>query len=117
MDFKKLKLSFKYAFNGLFSALYLEQNMRIHYFAMIMVIMFGIIYKINNLEWIIVLICFGLVMSAEMMNTAIEKTIDINCKEYNNDARIAKDIAAGGVLVMAIITAIIGLIIFIPKIF
>lgn len=117
MDLKKLLLSFKYAFRGIVSAIFLEQNMRIHYGVMTLVILFGIIYKISPIEWIIVTLCFGLVIGAEMMNTAIERTVNLACKEYNNEARIAKDVAAGGVLIMAIIAAIVGLIIFIPKIF
>ena len=117
MNFKKLALSFKYAFIGIITALKREQNMKIHFLIMSLVIIFGFIYHISCMEWIICLICFALVISLEMVNTAIESTVNLITKERVALAKIAKDMAAGSVLVAAIISAIIGLIIFIPKIF
>lgn len=113
----KMINSFKYAFTGIITSLKRERNMKIHFIIMLLVILFGFIYEISLIEWLICLICFGLVISAEMMNTAIELTVDLASPNKNNMAKQAKDIAAGGVLVMAIISALIGLIIFIPKIF
>lgn len=83
---------------------------------MILVIIAGIILKISKIEWIICIILFGIVISAEMFNTAIEQTVDIAMPEKNEKAKIAKDVSAGAVLIVAIASAIIGLIIFIPKI-
>ena len=117
MNFKKLILSFKYAFTGIFTALKKEQNMKIHFLIMSLVIILGFIYNISCMEWIICLICFALVISLEMANTAIENTVDLVTNELKPLAKIAKDVAAGAVLFSAIISAIIGLIIFIPKIF
>ena len=83
---------------------------------MILVIIFGIMLKINTTEWIICILLFGLVISMELMNTAIENTVNLITKEKNQQAKIAKDVAAGAVLVSAIVSAIIGLMIFVPKI-
>ena len=114
---KKLIKSFKYAFEGILAGIKEEQNMKIHIIIMILVIIFGIMLKINTTEWIICILLFGLVISMELMNTAIENTVNLITKEKNQQAKIAKDVAAGAVLVSAIASAIIGLIIFIPKIF
>lgn len=113
---KKLLKSFKYAFEGIFTGIKKEQNMKIHIAVMIFVIIFGIMLKISKTEWIICIILFGLVISMELINTAIENTVDLITKEKNEQAKIAKDVAAGAVLVSAIASAIIGLIIFVPKI-
>lgn len=113
---KKLRNSFKYAFTGILTALKKEQNMKIHFIIMLIVIIAGIIFKLNQIEWLICIILFGLVISFELMNTAIEQTVDIAMPEKNEKAKIAKDVAAGAVLVVAMISVICGLIIFIPKI-
>lgn len=113
---KKLLKSFKYAFDGIYTGIKEEQNMKIHITIMILVIIFGIMLKISKAEWIICIILFGLVISMELINTAIENTVDLITKEKNEQAKIAKDVAAGAVLVSAIASAIIGLIMFVPKI-
>ena len=112
----KLKNSFKYAIEGIITGIKNETNMKIHITIMIFVIIFGIVLKINKLEWIICIILFGLVISSELMNTAIENTVDLITMEKNPKAKIAKDVAAGAVLVNAVTSAIIGLLIFLPKI-
>lgn len=116
LKMKKLLKSFKYAFEGIFTGIKEEQNIKIHIAIMILVIIFGIMLKISKAEWIICVILFGLVISMELINTAIENTVDLITKEKNEQAKIAKDVAAGAVLVSAIASAIIGLIIFVPKI-
>ena len=83
---------------------------------MILVIISGIVLKIAKQEWITCIILFGLVISLELVNSAIETTVDIAMPEINEKAKNAKDIAAGAVLISAISSAIIGLTIFIPKI-
>lgn len=113
---KKIIKSFKYAIEGILTGIKQERNMKIHITIMILVIIMGIILKINKIEWIICIILFGVVISLELINTAIENTIDLITLEKNSKAKIAKDTAAGAVLVSAISAAIIGLIIFIPKI-
>lgn len=113
---KKLISSFKYAINGINTAFKEEQNMKIHVLAISVVIVLGVILKISKIEWIICLILFGMVVSAELFNTAIETTVDLAMPEKNEKAKIAKDVSAGAVLITAITAAIIGIIIFIPKI-
>ena len=113
---KKLINSFKYAIEGIVSSFKTERNMKIHIFIMILVIIAGIILKISALDWIILVIMIALVISAELFNTTFETVVDMITKERNEKAKLAKDIAAGAVLVLAIGSIIVGLIIFIPKI-
>lgn len=116
MKNKKLINSFKCAIQGIKQAVKTERNVKIHITIMILVIIAGIVLKINTQEWIICIILFGLVISLELVNSAIEATVDIAMPEINEKAKVAKDVAAGAVLVSAIASAIIGLIIFIPKV-
>jgi len=113
---KKIIKSFKYAIEGIYIGIKQEKNMKIHIFIMILVIIFGMMLKINKIEWIICIILFGNVIALELINTAIENAIDLITRENNPKAKIAKDTAAGAVLIMAISSSIIGLLIFIPKI-
>ncbi len=83
---------------------------------MLLVIIAGIVLKITQAEWIVCIILFGFVITIELINTAIETTVDIAMPNINEKAKLAKDISAGAVLISAIISVIVGLIIFIPKI-
>ncbi len=114
---KKMVNSFKYAFCGIAQSFKTERNMKIHILIMILVIIAGFVYKISPMEWIICIILFAFVISAELMNTAIETVVDMITKQKREDARIAKDVAAGAVLVTAIAAGIVGILIFLPKIF
>lgn len=116
MKEKKLLNSFKYAFTGIKSAFQSERNMKIHITAMILIIILGTILKISVSEWIICLFCFAIVISGELFNTAIEITVDLAMAKKNEQAKRAKDIAAGGVFVCAIFSSLIGILIFLPKI-
>lgn len=116
MKNKKMINSFKNAFNGMIVSFKQERNMKIHISIMFLAILLGIIFKIKMVEWIICIICFALVIGGELFNTAIEITIDIAMPNFNEKAKKAKDISAGAVLVLAIASAIIGFIIFVPKI-
>lgn len=113
---KKIINSFKYALAGIVSAFKTETNMKIHILIMIAVIIAGFILKISPLEWIICILLFGMVIGAELFNTAIETTVDLAMPEKNEKAKLAKDISAAAVLIFAITAAIVGLLIFIPKI-
>lgn len=108
--------SFKYAFEGVVSAFKTERNMKIHTAIMFLVIIAGILFKINRYEWIMCIICFAIVIGGELCNTAIEIVVDMVMPYKNEKAKAAKDIAASAVLVLAICAAVIGLIIFVPKI-
>ncbi len=114
---KKLINSFKYAIQGILSSFKNERNMKIHIFIMILVISTGIILKINKYEWIACILCFAIVISGELFNTAIETVVDMVMPYKNEKAKLAKDVSAGAVLVLAIGAAVCGLIIFVPKIF
>ena len=113
---KKIRNSFKYAIEGIWTSFKTERNMKIHIFIMILVIIAGIILKINKSEWIICIILFARVIGSELFNTSIETIVDMVMPEKNEKAKISKDVSAGAVLVVAIGAAIIGLVIFVPRI-
>lgn len=113
---KKSLRSFSFAWKGILAAFKSELNMKIHFFIAVFVVFFGLFLKISVTEWLIVLICFAIVFSAEMINTSIETLVDKVSPEQNPLAGKAKDVAAGAVLIVAIFVAIVGLIIFVPKI-
>ena len=116
IDKKRLRNSFKYALEGVATAYKTEQNLRIHTIIAILVVILGFVFKISHLEWFICLILIGLVLMAEFFNTALEHIVDMITLEINPHAKKAKDMASSGVLAMAMISAIVGLIIFLPKI-
>lgn len=116
MKNKNIITSFKHAFEGLKTCIYKERNIKIHLSMMFLVILFGIILDISKYEWITCLILFGLVIGAELFNTAIEIVVDMITLKNDINAKNAKDISAGAVLVLAITSFIVGLVIFIPKI-
>ena len=113
---KKIRNSFKYAIEGIWTSFKTERNMKIHIFIMILAIIACIILKINKSEWIICIILFAIVIGSELFNTSIETIVDMVMPEKNEKAKIAKDVSAGAVLVVAIGAAIIGLVIFVPRI-
>lgn len=105
------------AFNGIKKAFQTERNLRFHFFVAIIVTFLGIILSLSILEWVGILFCIGLVICAELFNTAIEKLVDLVSPQFDKKAGLVKDISAGVVLFAAIISIIIGLIIFLPKIY
>lgn len=109
--------SFTYAFNGLRLLILLEHNARIHAVATICVISMGWVYKISVNEWIAIILAIALVVAFEITNSAIEKLADVVSPNYHPAIKNVKDLAAAAVLVSAMAAFIIGLIIFIPKIF
>ena len=107
--------SFGYAFEGIGTCIKKERNMKIHCAAAVLVVIAGVILKISLLEWCICLTLFGLIMALELVNTAVEAVVDLVTEERKPLAKIAKDTAAGAVLIAAIMAAIAGIIIFLPK--
>ena len=105
--------SFGYAFEGIFTCIRNERNIKIH---AILVVIAGAVLGITPTEWCICLTLFGLVIALELVNTAIESVVDLVTTERKPLAKVAKDTAAGAVLVAAIMAAIVGLIIFVPRI-
>jgi diacylglycerol kinase (ATP) len=106
--------SFKFAFQGIFFMFRTQKNAWIHLIATILVIALGFYFKLNKLEWCMIIFAIGLVISIEMINTAIETLTDLMSPEHHDKAGRVKDIAAGAVLIAAISAAVIGLIIFLP---
>lgn len=109
-----LKKSFYYAIAGIVYALTRERNLRIHFLAAGVAIAAGIWLEISYLEWGMLAITITLVMVAEMINTAVEKTVDIITGEYHPLAKAAKNVAAGAVLLSAINALVMAYIIFVP---
>ena len=112
---KPLLKTLSYGFNGIIYTLTKERNMVIHFLVMLLVIIAGIVFKISFLEWLICFVLFALVLSLELMNTALENVVDLVTSEKKAKAKVAKDAAAGAVLVAAIFAIIIGIGIFLPK--
>ncbi|MBD3279824.1 MAG: diacylglycerol kinase family protein [Candidatus Pacebacteria bacterium] len=111
---KKFLLSFVNAFKGIRSG-FQERNMKIHGLAAVIVIAAGLVFNLNVGEWVLVLILIGLVMAAELINTAVEELADTVRDELKLDygaTTRARDVAAGAVLVLAIIAGLIGLLLF-----
>ncbi len=106
--------SFTYAFKGLKHVLKAEHNMWIHLSVTLAVIVLGALLKISRFDWLIVILCIGFVLSAEIMNTAIEKLTDKVSPERNEVAGLVKDISACAVLVSVITAVIAGLLVFAP---
>ena len=109
--------SVRNAQRGIILLLKTERNTKIELAIGIISVLLGVWLKISAIEWCIILLCIGGVMSAEAINTAIEKLSDYNATEWNSRIRDIKDMAAGAVLIMAIVSVIAGFIIFGPKIF
>lgn len=106
--------SFKHAFRGLTSLLKHEPNARIHLIAMLVVIGCGAYFKISLEEWLAVLVVIALVFSFEAINTSIENLCDVAHPEIHPKIKIAKDVAAAAVLISAIISVVVGLLVFGP---
>ena len=115
LDAKRLSRSFKAAFEGIASTYKKEQNIKIHTFIAILVVIFGFFLKINYIEWLVCLVLIGFMLMAEFFNTAIEYVVDLASPDIHPLAKAAKDTASAGVLMMAIIAAVTGLVIFVPK--
>ena len=115
LDKKRLINSFKYAFEGILQAYGGEKNLKIHTVIVILVIIFGFILKISYTEWLVCLVLIGLVLMAEFFNTSIEYLVDLVSPEIHPLTKATKDTASAGLLMMSIISVIIGLMIFVPK--
>lgn len=113
---KKLINSFGYALKGMLLA-FEQRNMRIHAFAVLVVTVAGIFLGLTAIEWSLIALCIGSVISAEMVNTAIEALVDLVSPEFNEKAGKVKDIAAGAVLLTAIVATVVAVYIFGNKIF
>lgn len=116
IDQEKLLLSFRYAFAGIFWALRHNRNLRIHFVVALLVIVASLLFQVNPFEMGILGVMILLVICAEMINTAIEQMVDFVVNEHKREAKIAKDVSAGMVLLTAIGSVIVGILIFVPHI-
>ncbi|MDN4607051.1 diacylglycerol kinase family protein [Sporosarcina highlanderae] len=107
--------SFHYALKGIQHGFSAERNMKFHCIAALGVIFGGVLTGLSKLEWLTIIILIGGMIALELMNTAIERTVDLVTDDFHPLAKQAKDLASGAVLVFAICSAIIAMIIFIPK--
>ncbi len=108
--------SFGYAFKGISLFYRTQANARIQFFAATLAVGLGIWLEIRILEWAVIAICIAMVLGAELLNTAIETLADAVDSNPNNQIGMAKDLAAGAVLITAAGSAVAGALIFIPKI-
>ena len=114
---KALIKSFKHAFFGILTSFVIGRNIKVHYTALLVAVLGGLYFGISKLEFLAILLISAQVISLEMVNTAIERTVDLVTSDYDVYAKIAKDVAAGAVLIASIIAVIIGGVIFLPYIF
>lgn len=112
----KNSIGFGYAWNGLMELWRTETNFKIHCAACIVVIIISFLLRLSAVEWTIVFIAIGIVFITEIFNTTVERMIDYIKPNIHPLAGVIKDIAAGGVFIAAIMSAIIGFLIFLPKI-
>ncbi|MCR5574617.1 MAG: diacylglycerol kinase family protein [Bacteroidaceae bacterium] len=113
-DFKKQMRSFKFAWKGIMTCAGHEQNITFHLIVAILVVVAGYVFDITKAEWTAVVICIGMVVTAELFNSSIERLVDMVSPQWQKIAGEVKDIAAGAVLVTAAAAAIVGIIVFLP---
>lgn len=108
-------VSFKYAWAGISYAFATQRNFRIHTFITVLVISLGFLFQVSTIEMSILALTCSLVMVLELLNTAIESVVDLTVKQtYHELAKIAKDCAAGAVLISAIAAVLVGVFILLP---
>ena len=117
MKIKKMVESFNYAINGIIETVRTQRNMKIHIFAALCVLLACFLFDVSKIEFLILAITITLVLGAEIINTAIEATIDMSTNHYHPLAKIAKNASAGAVLVTAVNALLVGYIIFWDKIY
>jgi undecaprenol kinase len=112
---KKFLRSFKFALKGIKLVFTKEFNFLVHFVTALAAVAAGLIFAISKMEWLVIILLIAGMFALEMVNTAIERTVDLVTEDYHPLAGQAKDIAAGAVLCYAVGAFIIGLIIFLPK--
>ena len=111
-NYKQLFLSFCYAFRGIYYALKYERNMRIHFTCMVYMYCFLLIYdffEVSATQFAVIFLANALVTALELVNTAVERSVDLASSEHTEKGKIAKDTAAGAVLIAAIFAVLVGI--------
>ena len=116
ISISQISQSFSDAFKGIKYAFRSQPNIKIHFLTIIPVIVIGTLLKINLIEWCLLALAIGLVLVSELINTAIEFSVDLISADINEKNRKIKDLSAGAVLIATLISIIIALLIFLPKI-
>lgn len=107
--------SFYFASKGILEALRTERNIQIHSIVAVLVVVVGLYFSLNRMEWLFILIAIIGTITLELVNSSIERVVDLVTEEYHPLAQQAKDIAAGAVFLYAIFSVVVGMIIFLPK--
>ena len=108
--------AFNFAIEGVIHVLSRERNMRIHFALATIVLVLAFTYDVTKVELMALLIAISFVLVAEMVNTAVEEMTDLSTSRYDPRAKIAKDVAAGAVLIAAVVAATIGYLVFVDRI-
>jgi len=114
---ESLVKSFGYAGRGIADALRDEPNLRIHFLVAALITVLGFVSKLDPVEWAILIICISAVITLELINTVLEEMIDLANPEISEAARKAKDISAAAVFISSVGAALVGLLLFLPRIF
>jgi len=114
---KKFLLSFTYAWKGFSYAFRTQLNFKVHSVTAALAILMGFLFDLSIREWLWIFLAIGVVLIAELFNTALEAFVDLVSPEYNPKAGIVKDVAAAAVMITAFLAILIGLMVFVPKIF
>lgn len=104
--------SFGYAIEGFRTVVATERNIKVQLLVGVLAIVAGVVLKIDALSWVLVLLCIGLVLFAELVNTSIEAIVDLATQDLHPLAKRAKDIAAASVFTLSITAAVVGIIVF-----
>lgn len=111
-----LTKSFEYAAAGIRGIIIQERNFKIQLFIGLLAVILGFVFKLGLSEWLDLVIVITIVLVFELINTSIEEMVDLISPQYHDKAKIAKDVAAGTVLVASIGSVIVGILLFLPKI-
>ncbi|RYG74727.1 diacylglycerol kinase family protein [Lentibacillus lipolyticus] len=114
---KKPMIGFVHAWNGLKAAARTERNFRFHLVAAVLAAAAGFVFRLDAFQWALIMLATGMVMTAELINTAIEKMLDYLKPDIHPQAKLVKDIAAGAVFISAVFAAAAGLFIFLPELY
>ncbi len=109
-------ISVKHALDGVIYTFKTQPNFQIHSIFASLAIAASLFFRVSAAEWAVILFTIGLVLVAEMINTSIESVVDLATDQFHEKAKIAKDVSAGMVLVTAVISFLVGILIFVPYI-
>lgn len=107
--------SFSFAGQGVWHVVRTQRNMRVHLLAAVVAVVAGLVLRISAVDWACVLLAIGLVLTAEALNTVVEALADLCTEEYHPLAKIAKDAAAGAVLIASVAALGVGVAVFLPR--